>query len=268
MKLFFFDLDGSLLNSEKKITPETYKALEQWHAAGHRIAISSGRPAASVLMVIRELKLDVFSPYAIAFNGAQIKEYATGKDLWRKSLSPEDVKRTSSLAAERKIYCHAYDEDHILTPREGEELKFYTRVVKLPFRILPDFPDGMVMEPCKMLAIDLTEKKGIDELGRAAEAACEGRVCCVRSNPWYLEIFPSDAGKGAAVTALAAHLNVDIMDTYATGDAANDVSMLKAAGLGIAPANSDEYAKAAADAVSEKDNDHDYLAGFIKKEAV
>ena len=68
-KIFFFDLDGTLLNSEKKITPDTYSSLKAWNAAGHLLAISSGRPMVSIAQVIRELSLDIFSPYAIAFNG-------------------------------------------------------------------------------------------------------------------------------------------------------------------------------------------------------
>jgi len=264
-KLFFFDLDGTLLNTQKNITEKTYAALTAWHNAGHRVAVSSGRPLFSILDTIKEQHLDIFSPYAIAFNGAQIFEPATERDIWKKTLSIEDVRALASMIRDTGLYCHTYDNTHILTPREDVEIKHYTRVVKVPWRVLPAFPEGVTTRPCKMLCIDLNGPERLDELAMriCMDPRFAGRITAMRSNDNYLEIFPADAGKGAAVTALADALTIPVANTFAAGDAQNDISMLEAAGCGVAMCNGHPDTIAAADVVTETDNDHDGLAPIL-----
>ena len=264
-RLFFFDLDGTLLNSQKNIMEKTYAALTVWHNAGHRVAVSSGRPLCSVTATIKEQHLDVFDPYAIAFNGAQIHEPSTGRDIWKKTLSLEDVAALTALIREAGLYCHTYDDAGILTSVDGDEIRHYTRVVKLPWRVLPDFPGGVTQRPCKMLCIDLNGPKRLDALAAriVSDPRFAGRITAMRSNENYLEIFPADAGKGAAVAALAEHLGIPLADTLAAGDAQNDVSMIQTAGCGVAMCNGHPDAIAAADVVTLTDNDHDGLAPVL-----
>ena len=90
------------------------------------------------------------------------------------------------------------------------------------------------------------------------------RLTLLYSNPYYLEIFPSEAGKGSAVKRLAEYLNVPIENTFAAGDEQNDISMIEAAGCGIAMANATDLVKSKADVITKDDNDHDGLAPFIE----
>ena len=264
-KLFFFDLDGTLLDSQKNITEKTYAALTAWHNAGHRVAVSSGRPLFSILDTIKQQHLDVFSPYAIAFNGAQIYDPSSDRNIWKKTLSLENVRALTALIRGEGLYCHTYDDNNILTPVEGDEIRYYTRVVKVPWRVLPAFPEGVTERPCKMLCIDLNGPKRPDAIAAKilSDPRFAGRINAMRSNEKYLEIFPADAGKGAAVAALAEYLNIDIADTFAAGDAQNDVSMIESAGCGVAMCNGHPDAIAAADVVTATDNDHDGLAPIL-----
>ena len=264
-KLFFFDLDGTLLNTQKNITEQTYAALTAWHNAGHRVAVSSGRPLFSILDTIRQQHLDVFSPYAIAFNGAHIYEPATGKDIRKKTLDIPDVYTLAPMIRSLGLYCHTYDNTHILTPEDGTEIHHYTRVVKVPWRVLPAFPEGVTQRPCKMLCIDLSGPSRLDALAEQiiSDPRFAGRITAMRSNDNYLEIFPSDAGKGAAVAALAEYLDIPVTNTFAAGDAQNDVSMIEAAGCGVAMCNGHPDAITAADVVTKTDNDHDGLAPIL-----
>ena len=52
-KIFFSDLDGTLLNDKKEITPKTYKAIQDWMDNGNILVLSSGRPLMSVSLFIR-----------------------------------------------------------------------------------------------------------------------------------------------------------------------------------------------------------------------
>ncbi len=264
-RLFFFDLDGTLLDTQKQIGKKTYDALCAWHEAGHVIAISSGRPLASILSVIESQGLLPFSPYAVAANGTQIYDCTAEKDLYRCTLSMPEVRTLYGLAQNEGLYLHTYGGGEIYTASEGEELAFYTRVVRLPHHLLPSFPEGLPEEPCKMLAIDLTESGKLMRFSEAVEKALPGRISCVLSNPWYLEIFSAEAGKGAAVARLASLLGIDASATLAAGDAENDVSMIRAAAVGIAMCNGQDGAIAAADRITDSDNDHDGLAVLIRE---
>ncbi len=260
-KIFFFDLDGTLLNSEKKITKDTYSALEKWNEAGHLLAISSGRPMVSIDRVVTELKLDVFAPLEIAFNGCHIKRYGAEKPLLKYTISLDDMRLVAALAAGLDLYVHCYDDTHILTPRTGRELEFYTRVVKVPYRVC----ETIETESCKMICIDLDSTGRQQILAEKIKEQTEGRLCCIMSNPWYMEIFPSYAGKGAAVNAVLSKLDIKRENSFAAGDEQNDISMLESAGCGVAPSNATEEVKAAADLVCEADNDHDAFAEVILK---
>lgn len=272
-KIFFFDLDGTLLNSNKQITPDTYAALCEWHDAGNLIAINSGRPLISILKVIDELKLSAFMPYAVAFNGALIYSVKDKKTIIKKGISLNDVADIYSAARSLSLHCHSYNDNAILTPAVNDEIRYYTRVVKLPVDVLERFPEGINDPPCKMLCIDLTESDKLDKMtdlinsgefstGRAAGPA---RLYAMRSNSRYLEIIPSDAGKGTAVRELAAYLGIDEGGSLAAGDEENDLSMIEAAGCGVAMCNGNKDIFASADIITVKDNDHDGLAPIIRQ---
>jgi hypothetical protein len=260
-KIFFFDLDGTLLNTEKQITPDTYAALLEWHDAGNLIAISSGRPLVSILQVIKEQKLEGFDPFAVAFNGSQIFSCRESRDIIRKNISLDEVREVSRLAKNIGLHCHSYDAGGILTPALNEEIEFYTRVVKLPIRVLPNFPEGITEPPCKMLCIDLQECGKLDEMISLINS---DSLTTIRSNPRYLEVFNSGAGKGTAVKELAKYLGVDIADTCAAGDEENDMSMIEAAGCGAAMCNGNPLIFEKADMITTMDNDHDGLADIIR----
>ena len=70
-KVLVLDLDGTLTNSEKKITPETKKALMEIQEQGHTVVLASGRPTAGIEPLAEELKLKENGGYILSFNGLQ-----------------------------------------------------------------------------------------------------------------------------------------------------------------------------------------------------
>ena len=90
------------------------------------------------------------------------------------------------------------------------------------------------------------------------------KLSVMYSNAFYLEIFPKEAGKGSAVIRLCDYLGIPVKDSIAAGDEQNDISMIKAAGTGIAMLNATNAVKESADVITEADNDHDGLAPFIE----
>ena len=85
------------------------------------------------------------------------------------------------------------------------------------------------------------------------------------SNRFYLEIFPAVSGKGAAVKTLCELLNINPALSVAAGDAENDISMIEAAGTGIAMKNATPLLKEMADIVTDEDNEHDGLVSVLER---
>ena len=84
------------------------------------------------------------------------------------------------------------------------------------------------------------------------------------SCPEYLEYCPLGIDKGSGVRYLCSYLGISLENAYAVGDERNDIPMLQAAGTGIAMENAHGDTKAAADYVTEHDNEHDAIAEIVK----
>ncbi len=262
-KIFFFDLDGTLLNKEKKITLKTLDALKTFTDAGNYFAINTGRAIDSARMVYEGLKLDFKGSFLCGSNGTEIYSVDEKKYVFRTGVRRELVPRILDLAEEYGIHCHTYNEDHIVSRHDNECMKYYRRVIKTPLLITADVLKDVTIPPSKMIAIELHDHEKQERFRKALQEMVGDELTLLYSNPYYLEIFPSDAGKGSAVKRLADILDVDIANTYAAGDEQNDISMIEAAGTGIAMINGTDIVKESADVVTKLDNDHDGLAEFI-----
>ncbi len=267
-KIFFTDLDGTLLTDAKLISPKTREALDNWMNKGNILALSSGRPLESIKEVMLQNNLRQKNVYLIAFNGALIYDAFNDKIINSKDLSLNLVREISNLANLSHVYCHTYNMTHIITPKAGAELKMYTKTIHLPYIELDNFPEGIKTPPCKMLCIDISENNRLSEFGEMLMKKFPGQLTCLKSNPHLLEIFSSNSGKGNAVKDLAKILNIPITDTIAAGDEENDLSMLTEAGVSLAMKNGNDKLKNIATFVTKSDNNSDGLVYFLESLSV
>ena len=89
IKLIAVDIDGTLLNSQRQVTPEVFQAIQDAKAAGVKVVIATGRPIPGVLPLLEELNLNQDGDYVITFNGGLVQETSTGNELIRETLSYE-----------------------------------------------------------------------------------------------------------------------------------------------------------------------------------
>lgn len=262
-KILFTDLDGTLLKSDKTISDYTYSVLKKWTREGNRLVLSSGRDINSVKKVRTDLKLDFEGVYLIGYNGGLIYDCTEDKILYRCSMPLEQVKYIEQLAEEHHIHFHTYTDQNIISKTESEELSFYRKVIKTPVLYSKEqsVTDFMEEGPCKCLVIELHDKEKLEAFKSALKPyAEENHLSLVMSNPWYLEIFPSRSGKGAAIQILCDKLGINPLFSVAAGDEENDRSMIEQAGIGIAMCVASEEIKNAATVVTDFDSDHDGLA--------
>ena len=262
-KLFLSDLDGTLLTEQKTISKRTMDALRAYAEAGNVFAICTGRDINSARKVYYDLKLNLKVSFIVAFNGGQILDVEKEKTICRIGIEKSVARQVLDMSKAYGVHAHTYNDRFILTESYDECVEFYRRVIKTPVIVADDITPYMDVPPCKIIAIELHDHEKQERLKKDVEKLYEGTLSMFYSNPYYLEFVPASSGKGSALTRLSEILGIDKNDTYAAGDAENDLSMIQAAGCGIAMVNGEETVKAAADIVTEKDNDHDGLADIL-----
>lgn len=263
MKILFTDLDGTLLNNESMVSEKTKQFLDEFIRSGNKLVLSSGRPLPSILEVKERAHLDYPGILIIASNGTLIYDCDSRTPLLEKRLPLSHVAYLQAQAKAQNLHIQTYTDDSIVCAKEDEEINFYRRRIHLPLLLAEDYAAILPKEPLKMLAIHLKDHSRLTDFCDSIADWAADKIQYIFSNDYYLELFAKDAGKGNAVRFVCDHFHVPLTDSYAAGDADNDISMLEAAGCGIAMQNAAPNVKKAADVITPKDNDNDGLAEYM-----
>ncbi|MDR2545967.1 MAG: Cof-type HAD-IIB family hydrolase [Lachnospiraceae bacterium] len=263
-KIFFTDLDGTLLDSDKKISSRTYAALQALVAAGYHLVLSSGRDLGSVKDVKKELALDFAGMFLIGYNGGQIFDCDREQIIHRVTMKIDHALQILTTSAQMGVYCHTYSDTHIYAPAQTKELEFYSRIIYTPVIVYDDITTALTFEPNKCLAIEHHDRRKLIALREELEKVLPN-ITYAYSTPYFIDMLPAESGKGAALHRICDYLGIAAADTVAAGDAENDLCMLEAAGYKIAMKNSADSLMEIADVVTEFSNDEDGLARVLEK---
>ena len=85
-RIIVLDLDGTLTNRDKVITPRTRQALMEAQERGKTVILASGRPTYGVVPLAKELKLEQYGGYILSFNGGIIMNCRTGETVFSRRL--------------------------------------------------------------------------------------------------------------------------------------------------------------------------------------
>ena len=266
-RMLFMDLDGTLLDDHSQITPGNRKALNAALERGHGVIITTGRPLKSAMDQARKLELDKPGCYLIAYNGAMIYDWEKQEQLFARTLDIPTVLEIFDFVNPQGFHLQTYDTWQVLVePRCDDAIvRGYCDRIIMDFRVIGDVHTDLREEPVKVLVIELEKLDAIRQLQKDIEDRFAGRVDTFFSNPTYLEVVPAGMNKGEAVKMLCRLLNVPIENAVAVGDAANDLSMIIAAGTGVAMANGTDEVKAVANYITTCDNNHDGIAEVVER---
>lgn len=263
-KIFFTDLDGTLLNDQKEITPKTRETLARITEMGHYLVFISGRPMMSVIEARKGLPISDKNLFLIASNGGIIFDAENQEILRENRLTLEQTDYVLKFCEQAGVHSHTYTDDAIVSKRQSEELSFYQRTIHMPSLITDDIIGSLDKPPLKCIAIS-GQKEKLDAVKEALTPWAEGQIQLMFSNDKLLEMIPITSGKGTALKWLSEHLDVEIHNTLAAGDMENDISMIEAAGVGVAMSNGAPHVKELADRVTETDNNHDGLVPILEE---
>lgn len=265
MKALFADLDGTLLNNESRVSEYSIEVIRRMTGAGHKLVLASGRPLGSILEVKTLAGLDMKGVFITANNGALIYDCDRSVIIYKDPVPMDKVSVLWDTARRMGVHIQTYTDDSVVTYAEDREIIKYTSKIHLPVIYCEDPLSVLTTPPSKMLAISLDDPERLEAFRQAVLSGHSDVLDALYSEPEYLEIYSRTAGKGQALKWLCDHLGIPVGDSYAAGDAMNDISMIEAAGHGVAMLNAAAAVREHAEYVTEYTNDKDGLARFIEK---
>ena len=256
IRIIALDLDGTLLNSKKELTPRCAAALHRAAEAGIEIVPTTGRFFGAMPEAVRQLP---FLRYAITINGAAVFDVRRGDNIAKAELPPEKAARIMAYLDTCPVIYDCYLENAgFMTRAYWERAEEYApnahyldmiRRLRKPVPELREFvlARGSGVQKVQAFAKEVSVQQ---ELLATLGSRFEG-LSVTSSVERNIEINDAHANKGEALLALAAYLGMEAGQTMALGDGLNDISMLRLSGLGVAMANSHPDALAAADETTE-----------------
>ncbi len=262
-KVLILDIDGTLTNSEKEITPKTLEALLDIQKQGHTIIIASGRPTHGVKRISDLLQLERYGGYVLCFNGGRITNVNTKEVVYQKCFPKEYIAPLYEYATVHDMGLVTYEEDTVIAAtRIDEHMEFEARLNYMNLKKVDDFVSYVDFDVNKCLFTAPIDTAFNFEKELAEKYT--GLLSVYRSEPFFIEVMPPGVDKAASLEHLFRIIGIDREDTVACGDGFNDMSMIRYAGVGAAMANAQEEVKKVADVVTEKSNDEDGLLEVIE----
>ena len=243
------DLDGTLTNHDKVVTPRTRQALLKAQEQGAIIILASGRPTYGIVPVAECLELEKRGGYILSYNGGNIVNANTGEKLFSQFLPDAVIPILYKYAKEKNHALLGYAGNEIITEMPDDQyVKEESRINKMNIRKVDNLLDALEPHPTKLLMTgDPTDMiKAEEEL---VEILGE-KMDIFRSAPFFLELVPKGIDKAQSLLRLLSKINLTPADLMAFGDGYNDLSMLKLAGVGVAMANAAPEVRADADYVT------------------
>lgn len=259
IKLLALDLDGTLLNGQKKVSEGNKKALEAAKEKGVKIVITTGRPLMSIEHLLSELNLVDSDEYSITFNGGLVQKN-TGEILTKDSLSVDELKEIHDVTSSLNLPLSIVSDDTVYQVdgyTDYQKINPILKYVELPIDQLPK--DRIYNK-----AICCKEVDFLDEKIKELPADLLEKFEAFKSRDIILEFMPKGVVKSTGLNKLINILGIDQSEVMAIGDEENDLSMIDWAGYGMAMANAVPVIKERANHVIPLTNDEDGIAWAIE----
>lgn len=252
--IIVLDLDGTLTNRDKIITPRTKEALMKAQEAGKIVVLASGRPTAGVQPLAEELELARYGSYILSYNGGMITNCRTGEAVFSALLPLEANRKILNLAKEHRVDILTYEGDHIITNnKECPYAVIESNINHLPLRQIDNMEEYIDFQVPKFLMLD--DGDYLVTVEPKVKAAMGRDFSVYRSEEFFLEIMPKGIDKAQSLERLLTHLGMTKDEMIACGDGYNDLSMIRYAGLGVAMENAVLPVRNAADYITASNND-------------
>lgn len=260
------DLDGTLTNSEKNITPRTFDALMKAQREGVRLVLASGRPTFGIAALANQLQLADYGGYVLSYNGGRIIDWCEKTVIFSQVVDQKLVPILYDFAEKAQLPIVTYLPEAILASKnEGEYLAEEARINGMPIVVAQNFvEEAMQIEGGSTKFLIPGEPELLIQLESEMKTALSEQMEVFRSAPFFLELPPKGIDKAQSLQRLLTHLGLERDSLMAFGDGFNDLSMIQFAGQGVAMANAVEEVKSIADFVTTS-NEEDGIAHALEQ---
>ncbi len=273
IKAILMDIDGTLTNERKEITPRTRRVLLAAQEQGAKLVLASGRPTQGLRAIARELQMDKHHGLLVSYNGSAVTDAQTNETLFSKTIPADESRAVLEHILKFDVRPVVYKGDYL-----------YTNDLSRRMITVDGAPFDVIAYEGKCCCMEIREQRDLlafadypmnkvltagnpEYLAAHREemaAPFEGTLNHMFTSPFYLEFTAKNIDKAEALDAVLSPLGIFPAEMVAFGDGQNDISMLKYAGLGVAMANADEKVKAAADEITLS-NEEDGLAAVLER---
>jgi Cof subfamily protein (haloacid dehalogenase superfamily) len=238
------DLDGTLTNEKKEITPRTRNAIKRAREQGCHIVLASGRPLLGIEHVASSLDLMGSEGTILAYNGGQLFDTRSSKVLWERTVDLETIYTCFRYAREHHLAALSYDEVGVITEMEDDDYvakEAYNNAI--PIRKVMIVGEPLLLQKARMDLLPL--------VGHVADLGF--------SEPFFMEITAKGVQKASSLQVLLSLLGRDERSLMVIGDGLNDVPMFRIAALSVAMGNASDEVKSHAHVVTDS-NEQDGVA--------
>ena len=247
------DVDGTLVDEEKRLTSRAISAVAELRASGIVFSIISSRPPRGLRFLLGPL--GITTPIG-SFNGGLVA--ATDLSVISEHLLSSAVARHAvDMLNARRVQVWVFSgQDWLVRDSGAPYVGIEERTLGFSPKIVENLGaslDGVAKIVGVSSDFELLERCESDVRGALAEDAS-----VARSQPYYLDITDPLANKGAALSEIAQLLTVPLAEIAVIGDGGNDVAMFERSGLSIAMGNASPEAQRAADFVTDSNRDEGF----------
>lgn len=252
IRLAFFDIDGTLLDSQGQLRPELFPAINLLKSRGIKTAIASGRPYFAARFLMDELGIQDASMF---YTGAHIYDPHTRQTLLNIPLTTEDARAVFTAATTMGLYVEAYTDSAFYTAQSTEISKVHAEHL----RVSPVLDNHLVdvinrFDIAKLLLGVNRTKQGdlLSVLETQFPNLIFARAYLTAYPDWqFASVISSAATKQRAFEFLLQYHNVQAHQVISFGDAESDMDFLRMAGIGIAMGNANPNVQSVADWVTQ-----------------
>ena len=273
IKAIVMDVDGTLTNDKKEITPKTREALLKAQKQGILLILASGRPTTGLVEMGKVLEMDKNNGLFISYNGSKVINFQTGEELFNEPLKLEDAKAVLEHMKKFEIkpmidkgdYMYVNDVYNCMIRFRGEPfnvIKYESRGGNYKLCEIDDLAAFVDYPLNKILTAG--EPEYLQEHYIEMMEPFKDKLNCMFTGPFYFEFTAKDIDKAKALDTVLKPLDITADEVIAFGDGHNDISIIKYAGTGVAMENAVADLKEAADEITLS-NEQDGIAESLLK---
>lgn len=260
IKMIVLDLDGTLLNSERKVSEISRNYLKKLKKMGYIIVIATGRIYESINYVINGF--DCVN-YVITDTGASCYDTCDGHTIFNHPIELETAKKFKKFYNDDCVYIDVCDKNTIYKYSDIDEDYYYIETTK---------NWNYIFNNCKEIShvsISMkTNEQVIDLYNKLKEDIPELDINIMQdsfSSIKWIETIKKGCTKYKAISELADYLNIKNEEIIAFGDGLNDIDMIKKCGIGVALSNALPIVKENANFITTYDHNHNGVIEFLKE---